>query len=90
MAEAGAEPTLRGYVRVLSRGHWWTAACTLAGLRRTRDELAQAGVHVIGAVLNKATAQDGYGYYSDSYQPDVPPDLNAHPLPVGQPRQNQN
>jgi Mrp family chromosome partitioning ATPase len=31
MAEAGTEPTLRGYVHVLSRGHWWIAACTLIG-----------------------------------------------------------
>ena len=61
-----------------------------AELRRTRDKLAQAGVQVIGAVLNKATAQDGYGYYTGGYQPYVLPSQNGHPRPAGQPRQNQN
>jgi receptor protein-tyrosine kinase len=32
-------------------------------LRRTIDNLAQSGAPVVGAVLNKAAAQDGYGYY---------------------------
>jgi polysaccharide biosynthesis transport protein len=60
-----------------------------AELRRTRDKLAQAGVHVIGAVLNKATAQDEYGYYSSSYRP-YELKQNGHPLPAGQPGQSQN
>jgi succinoglycan biosynthesis transport protein ExoP len=44
-------------------------------LRRAGEKLAQAGAPVVGAVLNKATAQDGYGYgygYSGGYQPYVP------------------
>jgi polysaccharide biosynthesis transport protein len=32
MAELGAEPTLRGYLRVLRRGRWWVAAFLLLGL----------------------------------------------------------
>ncbi len=32
MAELGAEPTLRGYLRVLRRGRWWVAAFSLLGL----------------------------------------------------------
>jgi hypothetical protein len=55
---------------------------------------------VVGAVLNKATAQDGYGYYG-GYQPYVTPQggspdsaraahnghgkQNGSPLPSGQP-----
>jgi succinoglycan biosynthesis transport protein ExoP len=39
-----------------------------AELRRTRAKLGQASAPVMGAVLNKATAQDGYGYYG-GYQP---------------------
>jgi succinoglycan biosynthesis transport protein ExoP len=42
-------------------------------LRRTAEKLAQAGAPVVGAVLNKATAQDEYGYYG-GYQPYVLPD----------------
>jgi Mrp family chromosome partitioning ATPase len=41
-------------------------------LRRAAEKLAQASAPVVGAVLNKATAQDGYGYYG-GYQPYVPP-----------------
>ena len=40
-------------------------------LRRAAEKLAQASAPVVGAVLNKATAQDGYGYYG-GYQPYVP------------------
>ena len=32
-------------------------------LRRTTEKLAQAGAPVVGCVLNKASAQQGYGYY---------------------------
>jgi succinoglycan biosynthesis transport protein ExoP len=32
MAELGAEPTLRGYLRVVRRGRWWVAAFSLLGL----------------------------------------------------------
>jgi polysaccharide biosynthesis transport protein len=41
-----------------------------AELRRAAEKLAQASAPVVGAVLNKATAQDGYGYYG-GYQPYV-------------------
>ena len=41
-----------------------------AQLRRTAQKLAQASAPVVGAVLNKAAAQDEYGYYG-GYQPDV-------------------
>jgi polysaccharide biosynthesis transport protein len=71
-----------------------------AELRRAAEKLAQASAPVVGAVLNKATAQDGYGYYG-GYQPYVPPQdwspdgattahnghskQNGSPLPSGQP-----
>ena len=32
MTELGAEPTLRGYLRVMRRGRWWVAAFSLLGL----------------------------------------------------------
>ena len=32
MPEPGAEPSIRGYLRVLRRGRWWVAACSLLGL----------------------------------------------------------
>jgi len=41
-----------------------------AELRRTTEKLAQATAPVVGSVLNKATSQDGYGYYG-GYQPYV-------------------
>jgi capsular exopolysaccharide synthesis family protein len=41
-----------------------------AELRRTVEKLAQANAPVVGAVLNKSAAQDGYGYYG-TYQPYV-------------------
>ena len=45
-----------------------------AELRRAAEKLAQASAPVVGAVLNKATAQDGYGYgYDGGYQPYVLP-----------------
>ena len=45
-----------------------------AELRRAAEKLAQASAPVVGAVLNKATAQDGYGHgYYDGYQPYVAP-----------------
>jgi capsular exopolysaccharide synthesis family protein len=68
-------------------------------LRRTAEKLAQANAPVVGAVLNKATAQEEYGYYG-SYQPYVLPGnaaadggaarnghskQNGAPLPSGQP-----
>jgi Mrp family chromosome partitioning ATPase len=37
-------------------------------LRRTTEKLAQAGAPAVGCVLNKASAQQGYGYYG-GYQP---------------------
>jgi polysaccharide biosynthesis transport protein len=41
-----------------------------AELRRTAEKLAQANAPVVGAVLNKATAEDGYGGYGyGGYQP---------------------
>ena len=44
-----------------------------AELRRAAEKLAQAGAPVVGAVLNKATAQDGYGHgYYGGYQAYVP------------------
>ena len=43
-------------------------------LRRTMEKLAQAGAPVVGAVLNKASAQQGYGYYG-GYQPYVLPGM---------------
>jgi capsular exopolysaccharide synthesis family protein len=39
-----------------------------AELRRTAEKLAQAGAPVVGAVLNKCTAQEDYGYEA-GYQP---------------------
>jgi capsular exopolysaccharide synthesis family protein len=47
-----------------------------AELRRTAQKLAQGGAPVIGAVLNKSSAQGEYGYY-DSYQPYVLPSAGA-------------
>jgi polysaccharide biosynthesis transport protein len=41
-------------------------------LRRAAEKLAQASAPVVGAVLNKATARDGHGYYG-GYQPYVVP-----------------
>jgi len=70
-----------------------------AELRRTAEKLAQASAPVVGVVLNKATAQDGYGYYG-RYQPYARPadasqdggrtgrngrDKNGFPLPSGRP-----
>jgi capsular exopolysaccharide synthesis family protein len=37
-------------------------------LRRTTEKLAQAGAPVVGCVLNKASAQQGYSYYG-GYRP---------------------
>jgi polysaccharide biosynthesis transport protein len=47
------------------------AAHTRRGeLRRAAEKLAQANAPVVGAVLNKATAEDGYGYgYGYGYGP---------------------
>ena len=68
-------------------------------LRRTTEKLLQAGAPVVGAMLNKATTQDEYGYYRD-YRPYVLPPVaadgtraaqnghareNGSPLPSGQP-----
>ncbi len=56
-----------------------------AELRHAAEKLAQASAPVVGVVLNKATARDGYGYYG-SYQPYVlPSDVSA-----GRPRATQN
>ena len=38
-------------------------------LRRATEKLAQASAPVVGAVLNKVTAQDGYGYGYHAYVP---------------------
>jgi succinoglycan biosynthesis transport protein ExoP len=69
-------------------------------LRRTVEKLAHANAPVVGTVLNKASAQDEYGYYG-AYQPYVWPGntaadggaarngrskQNGAPLPSGQPR----
>jgi succinoglycan biosynthesis transport protein ExoP len=68
-----------------------------ADLRRTMEKLAQTSAPVVGAVLNKATAQDDYGYYG-GYQPYMRLDTgadddvsragraqqNGSPLPSGQ------
>jgi succinoglycan biosynthesis transport protein ExoP len=56
-----------GVVLVVSTGQ-----TRRAELRRTREKLGQAGAAVVGAVLNKATAQDAYGYYG-GYRPYVLP-----------------
>jgi Mrp family chromosome partitioning ATPase len=54
-----------------------------AELRRTSEKLARASAPVVGAVLNKATAQDEYGYYG-GYQPYVlPSDAPADGLGAG-------
>jgi capsular exopolysaccharide synthesis family protein len=56
-------------------------------LRRTAEKLAQAGAPVVGAVLNKVTSQDGYGYgYYGGYQPYVVPGDAS--LDVPKPPQN--
>jgi polysaccharide biosynthesis transport protein len=63
-------------------------------LRRTLEKLSQANAPVVGAVLNKASTQDEYGYYG-AYQPYVLPGSgeavqhvhgrqNGNPLPSGQ------
>jgi len=57
-----------GVVLVVSAGQ-----TRRAELRRTREKLAQAGTPVVGAVLNKASQQDEYGYYGSGYQPYVLP-----------------
>jgi succinoglycan biosynthesis transport protein ExoP len=57
-----------GVVLVVSAGQ-----TRRAELRRTREKLDQAGTPVVGAVLNKATQQDEYGYYGGGYQPYVLP-----------------
>ncbi len=57
-----------GVVLVVSAGQ-----TRRAELRRTCEKLAQAGTPVIGAVLNKASQQDEYGYYGAGYQPYVLP-----------------
>jgi capsular exopolysaccharide synthesis family protein len=77
------------------------ASTRRAELRRAAEKLAQASAPVVGAVLNKATAQDGYGYgYGSGYRPYVTSagspnggkaNQNGHgrqngsPLPSGQP-----
>jgi capsular exopolysaccharide synthesis family protein len=73
-------------------------------LRRTTEKLAQAGAPVVGCVLNKASAQQGYGYYS-GYRPyGVPGNAvtdngpasngrgkqNGAPLPSGQPGRHEH
>ena len=48
------------------------ASTRRAELRRAADKLAQASAPVVGAVLNKAMAQDGYSYgYGSGYRPYV-------------------
>jgi Mrp family chromosome partitioning ATPase len=73
-------------------------------LRRTTEKLAQAGAPVVGCVLNKASAQQGYGYYG-GYRPyGVPGNAatdngpawnergkqNGAPLPSGQPGRREH
>jgi capsular exopolysaccharide synthesis family protein len=73
-------------------------------LRRTAEKLAQAKASVVGAVLNKASAQEEYGYYG-GYQPYVLPENdsknggaarhgrgkhNGAPLSSGQPGRIEN
>ena len=69
---------LSGYVDavllVVAAGH-----TRRAELRRTTGKLAQASAPVVGVVLNKVTAEDGYGYYG-AYQPYV---LPAHAVADG-------
>jgi tyrosine-protein kinase Etk/Wzc len=67
---------LSGYVDavllVVASGH----TCR-AELRHAAEKLTQASAPVVGAVLNKATARDGYGYYG-GYQPyALPSDVSA-------------
>lgn len=63
-----------------------------AELRRTTEKLAQGNAPVVGAVLNKATAQDGYGYgYYGSYRPYVLPDsVTDDGVPAQNGRQHGN
>jgi polysaccharide biosynthesis transport protein len=58
-----------------------------AELRRTAGKLAQASAPVVGTVLNKATAQDEYGYYG-GYQPYVLPTDGAGVPRSGREKQN--
>lgn len=58
-----------------------------AELRRTVGKLAQASAPVVGTVLNKATAQDEYGYYG-GYQPYVLPTDGAGAARSGREKQN--
>jgi succinoglycan biosynthesis transport protein ExoP len=52
-----------------------------AELRHAAEKLAQASAPVVGAVLNKATAKDGHGYY-DGYLPyALPSQTSAGRLP---------
>ena len=62
-----------------------------AELRRAAEKLAQASAPVVGAVLNKATAQEGYGYYG-GYQPYVLPagTAPADAKAAGNGREKQN
>jgi tyrosine-protein kinase len=73
-------------------------------LRRTIDKLAQAGAPVVGCVLNKASAQQGYGDHSGYRLYGVPGNgaadsglaghgrgkQNGAPLPSGQPGQREH
>jgi len=59
-----------------------------AELRRAAEKLAQASAPVVGAVLNKASAQDGYGYYG-GYQPYVLP-AGASPDGIKEPRNGRD
>jgi capsular exopolysaccharide synthesis family protein len=45
-----------------------------AALRHAADKLAHAGAPIVGAVLNKSTAQNAYGYYGGGY--------HSRPLPA--------
>jgi polysaccharide biosynthesis transport protein len=47
-----------------------------AELRRTKEKLAQAAAPLVGVLLNKATAQDQYGYYGN-YRPYVLPTVGG-------------
>ena len=62
---------------VVSAGH-----TRKAELRHAAEKLGHASAPVVGAVLNKAMARDGYGYYGN-YQAYVVPSAGAsgHRLP---------
>jgi succinoglycan biosynthesis transport protein ExoP len=60
-------------------------------LRSAVEKLAQGGALVVGAVLNKATVQDGYGYYGGNRPYALPEDPSPDgPKPAQNGRHKQN